>query len=265
MPPTSSAHRPANWRDRARRCCRHAHSTTRQTAGTVPAPSAASPRRGRARSAAWRDEPYRRRIAPPPPNRPPSATPPPRSRGVGRSAWGRPTRRDPARTRRARPGASAAAREHACRDNSRSAQRREARYVFLFGGEVLPPRLPEDSSMAVRTAPERVAAESEQASQTIHPRSAPLAGFSGTRRVPPPVNEPVKSYAPGSPERAEVKARLKQMANERVEIPIIIGGQEIRTGETAQSVMPHNHRHVLADYHKASASHVQKAIEAARK
>jgi len=118
--------------------------------------------------------------------------------------------------------------------------------------------------MAVRTAPERVAAESEQAAQTIHPRSAPLAGFSGTRRVHPPVNEPVKSYAPGSPERAEVKARLKQMANERVEIPIIIGGQEIRTGETAQSVMPHNHRHVLADYHKASASHVQKAIDAAR-
>src|SRR6476660_7098037 len=118
--------------------------------------------------------------------------------------------------------------------------------------------------MAVRTAPERVAAESEQAAQTIHPRSAPLAGFSGTRRVPPPVNEPVKSYAPGSPERAEVKARLKQMANERVEIPIIIGGQEIRTGEMAQSVMPHNHRHVLADYHKASASHVRQAVEAAR-
>jgi 1-pyrroline-5-carboxylate dehydrogenase len=117
--------------------------------------------------------------------------------------------------------------------------------------------------MAVRTAPERVAAESEQAAQTIHPRSAPLAGFSGTRRVPVPVNEPVKSYAPGSPERAELKARIKQMANERVEIPIIIGGQEIRTGETAQSVMPHNHRHVLADWHKASSSQVQQAIKAA--
>src|SRR5689334_15596714 len=118
--------------------------------------------------------------------------------------------------------------------------------------------------MAVRTAPERVAAESEQAAQTIHPRSAPLAGFNGTRRVPVPVNEPVKSFAPGSPERAELKARIKQMTGERVEIPIIIGGQEIRTGETAQSVMPHNHRHVLADYHKASASHVQQAINAAR-
>jgi 1-pyrroline-5-carboxylate dehydrogenase len=119
--------------------------------------------------------------------------------------------------------------------------------------------------MAVRTAPESLAAESEQAAQTIHPRSAPLAGFSGTRRVPPPVNEPVRSFAPGSPERAELKTRLKEMAAERIEIPIIIGGQEIRTGEIAQSVMPHNHRHVLADYHKASASHVRQAIDAARK
>ena len=118
--------------------------------------------------------------------------------------------------------------------------------------------------MAVRTAPERAAAESEQAAQTIHPRSAPLAGFNGARRVPVPVNEPVKSFAPGSPERAELKAKMKQMAGERIEIPIIIGGQEIRTGEMAQSVMPHNHRHVLADWHKASASHVQKAIVAAR-
>ena len=56
--------------------------------------------------------------------------------------------------------------------------------------------------MAVRTAPETLAADSRQAEQTISPRSAPLAGFSGTRRVPPPVNEPVKSYAPGSAERA---------------------------------------------------------------
>ena len=102
-----------------------------------------------------------------------------------------------------------------------------------------------------RTAPERAAAESEQAARTIEPRSAPLSGFSGTRRVPAPVNEPVKNYVPGSPERTALKARLKEMANERIEIPIIIGGEEIRTGETAQAVMPHNHRHVLADYHKA--------------
>ena len=49
------------------------------------------------------------------------------------------------------------------------------------------------------------------------------------------------------------------MAAERIEIPVIIGGKEIRTGETAQAVMPHKHGHVLADWHKASAEHVQQA------
>ena len=94
--------------------------------------------------------------------------------------------------------------------------------------------------------------------------SVPLAGFSGTRRVPPPVNEPVKSYAPGSPEKAALKARLASMARERVDIPIIIGGKEIRTGDLAQAVMPHDHKHVLADWHRASPSHVHQAIAAAK-
>jgi len=110
----------------------------------------------------------------------------------------------------------------------------------------------------------RAAAESQQAERTIHPSSAPLAGFTGTRRVPAPVNEPVKGYAPGSPEKKALKQRLAEMAKERVDIPLIIGGKEIRTGETAQSVMPHNHRHVLGDWHKASAKHVEQAIAAAR-
>jgi 1-pyrroline-5-carboxylate dehydrogenase len=92
-----------------------------------------------------------------------------------------------------------------------------------------------------------------------------LSGFNGTRRVPPPINEPVRSYAPGTPERAELKARLESMKNERVDIPIVIGGKEIRTGDLAQSVMPHNHRHVLGDWHKATAAHVDQAIEAAAK
>ncbi|HSQ31190.1 MAG TPA: L-glutamate gamma-semialdehyde dehydrogenase [Gemmatimonadaceae bacterium] len=118
--------------------------------------------------------------------------------------------------------------------------------------------------MAVRTAPERVAARSEQAERTVHPTSAPLAGFGGTRRVPPPVNEPVKNYAPGSTERAALKSRLAEMANERAEIPIIIGGREIRTGNTGHALMPHNHRHVLADYHKASPDEVRAAVDAAR-
>jgi 1-pyrroline-5-carboxylate dehydrogenase len=119
--------------------------------------------------------------------------------------------------------------------------------------------------MAVRSAPEKLAAQSEQAERTVHPHSAPLAGFSGTRRVPPPLNEPIKSYAPKSPERVELKTRLKEMSSERVDIPIIIGGKDIRSGELAQAVMPHDHKHVLADWHKASPAHLQEAIAAARK
>ncbi|MBC7674414.1 MAG: aldehyde dehydrogenase family protein, partial [Polaromonas sp.] len=94
--------------------------------------------------------------------------------------------------------------------------------------------------------------------------SVPLAGFSGTRQVPLPVNEPVKSYAAGSPERAALKARLASMAKERVDIPMIIGGKEIRTGDLGQAVMPHDHKHVLADWHRASPAHVHQAIAAAR-
>ncbi len=88
-------------------------------------------------------------------------------------------------------------------------------------------------------------------------------GFNGIRRVPPPVNEPVKAYAPGSPERRELKQRLAAMAAERIEIPLLIGGKEVRTGDRATAVMPHDHRHVLADWHRARPEHVQQAIEAA--
>ena len=87
--------------------------------------------------------------------------------------------------------------------------------------------------------------------------------FGGHRRVPPPVNEPIKSYAPGSPERASLKARLKTMAAEKVDMPLIIGGKEICTNDMAASVMPHDHRHVLGTYHKATERHVVQAIEAA--
>jgi 1-pyrroline-5-carboxylate dehydrogenase len=93
--------------------------------------------------------------------------------------------------------------------------------------------------------------------------SSSSAVFNGRRRVPPPVNEPIKSYAPGSPERASLKARLKSMAAETVDMPLIIGGKEIRTGDTATSVMPHDHAHVLGTYHKATEQHVVRAIEAA--
>src|SRR5687767_7676849 len=88
------------------------------------------------------------------------------------------------------------------------------------------------------------------------------AAFAGIRRVPEPVNEPNYTYAPGTPARAELKARLKSMAAEKIEIPLIIGGREIRTGKTQKSVMPHDHAHVLAEYHLAGPEHIQQAIAA---
>ena len=87
--------------------------------------------------------------------------------------------------------------------------------------------------------------------------------LSGIPRVPLPENEPNRSYLPGSPERAELKARLSAMASEKIDIPIIIGGAEIRTGRIQQAVMPHDHRHVLADWHQADAEHVRQAMAAA--
>ena len=110
----------------------------------------------------------------------------------------------------------------------------------------------------------RAEAASPKSEPLATPPSSVLSNFNGVRRVPTPINEPVKSYAPGSPERAELKTRLEKMSGERVDIPLIIGGREIRTGKTAQAVMPHAHRHVLADWHKASAEHVTQAIDAAR-
>src|SRR5262245_34706630 len=86
-----------------------------------------------------------------------------------------------------------------------------------------------------------------------------VAAVSAHRRVPVPVNEPIKAYAPGSPERAELKVRLDSMADERIEIPLVIGGKEIRTGKKQQSVMPFDHKHVLAEWHAAEPKHVNMA------
>ena len=85
----------------------------------------------------------------------------------------------------------------------------------------------------------------------------------GSSRVPPPVNEPNLTYLPGSPERTELKARLSAMASERIDIPLMVGGRDIRTGRLAQAVMPHDHHHVLADWHHAEPRHVEQAIAAA--
>jgi 1-pyrroline-5-carboxylate dehydrogenase len=89
------------------------------------------------------------------------------------------------------------------------------------------------------------------------------SGFNGTRRVPPPFNEPVRAHAPGSPEKAELKARLDTLASERLDIPLIIGGKEVRSDDLAKAVMPHDHHHVLGDWHRASREHVVQAVAAA--
>ncbi|MFO0571132.1 MAG: L-glutamate gamma-semialdehyde dehydrogenase [Polyangiaceae bacterium] len=81
--------------------------------------------------------------------------------------------------------------------------------------------------------------------------------------VPPPVNEPVLSYAPGTPERAQIKKQLDAMASSTLDIPLIIGGKEVRTGKQSNAVMPHAHEHVLARYHMAGAAEVKAAIDAA--
>ncbi|HYX85907.1 MAG TPA: L-glutamate gamma-semialdehyde dehydrogenase [Gaiellales bacterium] len=85
----------------------------------------------------------------------------------------------------------------------------------------------------------------------------------GVFQLPAPVNEPVRDYPPGSPERASLKARLDEMAATQIEIPMIIGGEEVRTGRTAQAVMPHDHHHVLAEFHQGGEAEVTRAIEAA--
>jgi 1-pyrroline-5-carboxylate dehydrogenase len=82
--------------------------------------------------------------------------------------------------------------------------------------------------------------------------------------VPKPQNEPVLSYVPGSPEKKAVKDQLKKMLDEQIEIPLIIGGKEVKSGQLADCRCPHDHQHVLARYHKAGAKEVEMAAAAAQ-
>ncbi|AND63550.1 1-pyrroline-5-carboxylate dehydrogenase [Flavobacterium covae] len=82
----------------------------------------------------------------------------------------------------------------------------------------------------------------------------------GFFNVPKAVNEPVKSYAPNSPERAAVLAAYQEMWNSKVDVPLYIGSEEIRTGNTRNMTPPHDHQHVVGTYHLAEKEHVQKAI-----
>ncbi|HLM35980.1 MAG TPA: L-glutamate gamma-semialdehyde dehydrogenase [Gaiellaceae bacterium] len=82
-------------------------------------------------------------------------------------------------------------------------------------------------------------------------------------RPPAAFNEPVHDFSPGSPERARLRLRLEQMRNERVEVPLVIGGKDVTTGDTRPAVMPHDKEHVLADVHQGGGEHVQAAVDAA--
>jgi 1-pyrroline-5-carboxylate dehydrogenase len=87
--------------------------------------------------------------------------------------------------------------------------------------------------------------------------------FNGIFQVPQPVNEPALSYAPGSPERAELKAKLAEMLGQQFDVPMLIGGREVRNGTLAEICCPHDHRYSLGKYHQGNALYVEKAIQAA--
>jgi len=82
--------------------------------------------------------------------------------------------------------------------------------------------------------------------------------------VPKPKNEPVQSYSPGTPQKASLKTKLKDLLSMEIEIPLIIGGKEIKTGNTRTCILPHNHQKILARYHTAGKKEVDEAIRASQ-
>ena len=82
-------------------------------------------------------------------------------------------------------------------------------------------------------------------------------------KVPTPANEPVLSYLPGSSEKHELKLKLEECASQQIEIPLIIGGVEVRTGDFGQCILPHDHHHAIASFHKGNADTVNQAVAAA--
>jgi len=82
-------------------------------------------------------------------------------------------------------------------------------------------------------------------------------------QVPIPVNDPVRGYETGSSDRQALKKKLRAMSAEKIEIPLLIGGKEVRTGDTGTQVMPHRHGHVIATWHKAGSKEVEQAVAAA--
>ena len=85
----------------------------------------------------------------------------------------------------------------------------------------------------------------------------------GFFNVPIAVNEPVKSYAPGSPERKAVLETYKSMFNSKVDVPLYINGKDVKTGNTRTMSPPHDHQHIVGEYHLAEQKHVEEAIATA--
>jgi len=85
----------------------------------------------------------------------------------------------------------------------------------------------------------------------------------GNFNIPTPVNEPIFTYKPGSAERSTLKATIAQMRNESIDVPMYIGGEEVRTGKTKKISPPHDHQHVLGYFHEGDSTHVDQAIQAA--
>src|SRR5690606_35142042 len=85
----------------------------------------------------------------------------------------------------------------------------------------------------------------------------------GFYQVPPPVNEPVLGYAPGSVERKLLKKAIDEARSQQVDVPMYIGGEEVRTGNKKKLSPPHDHQHVLGFYHEGDRTHIEQAVQAA--
>ncbi len=85
----------------------------------------------------------------------------------------------------------------------------------------------------------------------------------GIYKVPVAVNEPIKNYAPGSSERKELQAMLKELRSKEIDIPMYIGGQEVRSNEKSRLAPPHDHQHTLGHFYKSERTHIEQAINAA--